>query len=153
MAVGEQMAWVKGIIAQTLKKEQQKKLRYAMILLQDGSAAIAQAFTSNTRLITQLNLGLRTGGKTNLGEAFKQVHTLTRSLDKRTVQLFAFTDGKANVGTGAQSPFAYAVSCYKKYVGSSLRSTIIDTERGFVQIGKARELAKELKVKYRKLEG
>ena len=152
MAVGAQMAYVKGLVAQTLKKQRHKKIHYAMILLQNSSATIAQAFTPNTQLITQLNYNLRTGGKTNLGDAFKKVHSLSRGLDKHTLQLFTFTDGKANVGCEGTSPFAYAVSCYKKYVGSSVKSTIIDTEKGFVQLGRAKALAKELKLNYTKLQ-
>lgn len=152
MAVGEQMAHVKGLIAQTLKKQQQKKVRYAMILLEDSSATIAQSFTPHAKLITELNYKLRTGGKTNLGDAFKKVHSLCRSLDKRTVQLFAFTDGKVNAGAEGVSPFAYALSCYKKYVGNSVRATIVDTEQGFVRIGKARVLANELNINYSRLQ-
>lgn len=148
MAANQQMGYVKGMIEQTLKKQRHKKIRYAMILLEGETAKICQPFTQNQQLISQFNYGLRNRGKTNLGAAFIKVQELSRSLDKSSVQLFAFTDGKANVGDGENAPFEYALQCYKKHVGSRIRSTIVDTEQGMVRIGKARELAGKLGVRY-----
>ena len=148
MAAHQQMGYVKGMIEQTLKMQRHKKISYAMILLEGEDARICQPFTQNQQLISQLSYSLRNRGKTNLGAAFIKVNELSRSLDKSKVQLFTFTDGKANAGGGENAPFEYALQCYKKYVGSRIRSTIVDTEQGMVRIGKAKALADKLGVRY-----
>lgn len=152
MASQQQMAYVKGMVEQTLKKQRFKQVRYAMIVLDEDKANIAQPFTEHPKLITQLNYSLKTRGKTNLGAAFLKAHELIRQIDKRQLQLFTFTDGKANTGSGSSHPFQYAVDCYRKYLGQSIRSTIIDTERGLVRLGKAKELAEKLGLKYERIE-
>lgn len=152
MALNKQMAQVKGLIEQTIQQQRFKKLQYALILLENNTASIAQAFTHDWEKITELNYGLRSRGKTNLGDAFRKVHELSRKIDKQSIQLFTFTDGKVNVGDGGQEAFAYALASYKKWVGRAIHSTLIDTEQGFVKLGKAKELAEKLKLHYVKME-
>jgi Mg-chelatase subunit ChlD len=152
MASHQQMGYVKGLMEQTLEKQRYKKIRYAMIVLDEGKASIVQPFTGHLQLITQLTYSLKTKGKTNLGAAFLKAHALIRQMDKSQVQLFTFTDGKANTGSGNSSPFSYAIDCYQKYLGKRLRSTIIDTEKGVVKLGKAKELAEKLGVGYERIE-
>jgi magnesium chelatase subunit D len=152
MAGQQQMAYVKGLMEQTLKRQRDQQSRYAMVVLDGDKAAIAQPFTRHPQQISRLNYSLKTGGKTNLGAAFLKAHELIRQLDKRQVQLFTFTDGKANIANGQHSPFQYAIGCYRQYLGKSIHSTIIDTERGLVKLGKAKELANELGIRYEKIE-
>lgn len=152
MASHQQMGYVKGLIGQTLRQQRVQKVQYAMIALDNGLARILQPFTNNPQLIAQLNHNLKTRGKTNLGAAFVKVHELIRHVDKSQVQLFTFTDGRANLGSGNSHPFHYAVDCYQKYLGKRMRSTLIDTERGIIRLGKTKELAEKLGVKYERME-
>lgn len=152
MASHQQMGYVKGLIDQTLRQQRFQKFQYAMIVLDNGRASILQPFTHHPQLISQLNYSLKTRGKTNLGAAFLKTHELIRHVDKNQVQLFTFTDGKANLGSGNSHPFHYAIDCYHKYLGKRIRSTLIDTERGMVRLGKAKELAEKLGVKYERME-
>ncbi|MBG6130271.1 magnesium chelatase subunit D [Aquimarina sp. EL_43] len=146
MALDQQMAYLKGIIEKTIMSYPLQKIQYAIVGLQDTTAKIIQEFTSNTGQISNINHQLKTGGKTNLGAAFFKVYELLRSVNTQTVQLFVFTDGKINAG--AENPFQYAVSTYKKYLARIQKTTVIDTETGFVRLGKARQLAQQLKLKY-----
>ncbi len=146
MAVDKQMAYLKGIITQTVVSNPLQKIRYAIVGLQDNTAKILQEFTINTKQIVSINHQLRTRGKTNLGAAFLKVYELLRSLNVETTQLFVFTDGKANAG--AADPFGYAIKVYKKYLNKIPKTTIIDTESGFVRLGKAKELAQVLRLEY-----
>lgn len=152
MASHQQMGYVKGLVEKTIGQQRFKKVQYAMVVLKDEDAAIAQPFTIHPQQITQLSYKLKTSGKTNLGAAFLRVYELVRHIDKSQVQLFAFTDGKANIGSGNSHPFQYAVNCYRQYLGKRISSTIIDTERGMVKLGKARELAEKLGIKYERME-
>ncbi len=146
MAVDKQMAYLKGIITRTVVSNPLQKIRYAIVGLQDNTAKILQEFTINTKQIVSINHQLRTRGKTNLGAAFLKVYELLRSLNVETTQLFVFTDGKANAG--AADPFGYAIKVYKKYLNKIPKTTIIDTESGFVRLGKAKELAQVLRLEY-----
>ncbi len=146
MALDHQMAYLKGIIEKTILSYPLQKIQYAIVGLHDTTAKILQEFTSNTKQITAINYQLRTSGKTNLGAAFFKVYELLKSLNIQTTQLFVFTDGKANIG--AKDPFQYAITTYKKYLSKIPKTTIIDTERGFLKLGKAKQLAEQLKLNY-----
>ncbi|MDY8136622.1 VWA domain-containing protein [Aquimarina sp. 2201CG5-10] len=146
MALDQQMAYLKGVIDKTITSNPMQKVQYAIVGLQDTTARIIQDFTYNTKQISDLNYQLKTGGKTNLGAAFFKVYELLRSVNMQTVQLFVFTDGKIN--TGAANPFQYAVTMYKMYLARVQKTTIIDTETGFVKLGKAKQLAQQLKLNY-----
>ncbi len=148
MAAMQQMSYLKGVMERTVNNRRYKKVSFALIMLDGEDAVILQPFTHNHQLISRQAGGLRTKGKTNLGAAFKKVHELSRGVDKSSLQLFTFTDGKANTGTAEHTPFEWALHSYRKYVGKGIKSTIIDTERGVVRLGKAKELADKLGVKY-----
>ncbi|WP_106790831.1 VWA domain-containing protein [Aquimarina sp. Aq78] len=146
MALDQQMAYLKGIIEKTIMSYPLQKIQYAIVGLQDTTAKIIQEFTANTQEISNINHQLKTGGKTNLGAAFFKVYELLRSVNTQTVQLFVFTDGKINAG--AENPFQYAITAYKKYLARIQKATVIDTETGFVRLGKAKQLAQQLKLNY-----
>ncbi|WP_103865723.1 VWA domain-containing protein [Aquimarina sp. I32.4] len=146
MAIDQQMAHLKGIIEKTIKTHPMQRLQYAIIGLQDQTAKVIQEFTTNIQQVSTINHQLKTGGKTNLGAAFMKVYEVLRSVQMQTVQLFVFTDGKINTGTS--QPFQYAITTYKKYLAKIPKTTIIDTEIGFVRLGKAQQLAQQLQLNY-----
>ncbi len=146
MAIDQQIGYLKGVIEKTITAQPFKKVQYAIVGLQGTTAKIVQEFTSNTQQVSATNYQLKTGGKTNLGAAFFKVYELIRSINTQTVQLFVFTDGKIN--TGAQNPFQYAIDTYKKYLARIQKTTVIDTETGFVRLGKAQQLAQQLRLNY-----
>ncbi len=149
MAPGKQMGYLKGVILNTMKKNPLKKIKYAIVALYQNSAKIMQPFTTNTQAITEKSYELKTVGKTNLKEAFLKVSSLLKPVHKKTVQLFVFTDGRIN--TGGAHPFEEAVHTYKSYLGSLQNTMIVDTEAGFVKLGRAKRLADALQVNYQKL--
>ena len=146
MAIDQQIGYLKGVIEKTITVQPLKKVQYAIVGLQGTTAKILQEFTVNIQQISATNYQLKTGGKTNLGAAFFKVYELIRSINTQTIQLFVFTDGKIN--TGSQNPFQYAVDTYKKYLSRIQKATIIDTETGFVRLGKAQQLAQQLRLNY-----
>lgn len=146
MAIDKQLGYLKGIIQKTIEANPLKKVHYAIVGLEKASARIIQDFTTNTGLISEVSHQLVAKGKTNLGAAFFRVYELLRSINKKTVQLFVFTDGKANAGN--ENPFNFAIYSYKTYLSAIPNTTIIDTENSFVKLGKAQQLAQQLRLQY-----
>ncbi|CAL2105548.1 magnesium chelatase subunit I [Tenacibaculum sp. 190524A02b] len=146
MAVDKQLGYVKGIVQKTINRYPTKKVEYAIITLDNSSAKVVQDFTSDNAILNKINHQLRAGGKTNLGYAFFKVFELLKSINKKAVQLFVLTDGKIN--SGKENPFEYAIQSYKTYLSKLNNTTIIDTENGFVKLGRAKLLADTLKVNY-----
>ncbi len=147
MAIQKQIAYVKGMLQKTITSHPSQKVHYAIVGLADKTATVLQEFTTNIEKVLDENYKLKVGGKTNLGSAFLKVYELIRSINSKTLQLFILTDGKANIG--GQDPFKYAIEMYKTYLGKLKNTTVIDTEQGFVRLGKAKELAKHLQLTYR----
>ncbi|AUC15488.1 hypothetical protein BTO06_10200 [Tenacibaculum sp. SZ-18] len=146
MAVDKQLGFVKGIIQKTIASYPSKKIEYAIVVLENSSAKILQYFTTDSKRIQEASYQLKAGGKTNLGSAFLRVFELLKSINTKTVQLFVLTDGKINAGH--ESPFDFAVKNYKMYLSKLSNTTIVDTENSFVKLGKAKQLAKALNLRY-----
>ena len=146
MGIDKQLAYIKGILQKTFSSYPNKKVSYAIVGLEQASAKIIQPFTDDKEQLSHITHTLRAGGKTNLGDAFFKVFELLKSINKKTVQLFILTDGKANAGH--DNPFEYAVKTYKSYLSKLKHSTIIDTENSFVKLGRAKVLAERLHIRY-----
>ncbi len=146
MAIDKQLGYLKGIIQQTIEHNPLQRIQYAIVGLEQNTARVIQGFTSNLNAISESNYKLKVGGKTNLASAFFKVFELLKTINKKTVQLFVLTDGKAN--TGGDNPFDHAINIYKTYLSKLRHTTIVDTERGFVKLGRARQLAERLRLNY-----
>ncbi|CAM1343215.1 AAA family ATPase [Tenacibaculum amylolyticum] len=146
MAVDKQLGYIKGIVQKTTTTNPSKKIEYAIVALENSSAKILQYFTSDSKRIEKVSYELRAGGKTNLGSAFLKVFELLKSINIKTVQLFVLTDGKVNAGH--EHPFEFAVKNYKTYLSKLSNTTIVDTENGFVKLGRAKRLADTLQLRY-----
>ena len=149
MAIDKQLGFIKGIVTKTIESYPNKTIEYAIVTLEHSSAKICQYFTRDKGFLDTINNTLRAGGKTNLGLGFLKVHEVLKNVNVKAVQLFVLTDGKVNFG--ADNPFRYAVKTYKMYLSKLTNTTIVDTENGFVKLGKAKHLAHNLKVHYTSL--
>ena len=146
MAVDKQLGYIKGIVQKTIASYPAKKIEYAIVVLENSSAKVLQYFTTDSKRIQEASYQLRAGGKTNLGSAFLKVFELLKSINTKTVQLFVLTDGKINAGH--ENPFDFAVKNYKMYLSKLSNTTIVDTENGFVKLGRAKRLAEILNLRY-----
>ncbi len=146
MAIGKQIAYIKGLILKTMESNPLKKMKYAVVALANNTSKIIQPFTTNVNLISEISSKLKTQGKTNLKDAFLKVYELLKSVNKKAVQLFVMTDGKINYG--GEYPFEIAIQTYKMYLSNLKNTIVIDTESGFVKLGRAKKLASQLHVKY-----
>ncbi len=149
MLQNKQIAFVKGIVAQTANQYKTKRINYSAIALTNGTAKVLTQLTTNTKdLISSMN-ELRTGGKTNLKAGLKLVHQLLKlnGTKNNPYHLFILTDGQINAGE-SDNPFQEAVTYYKTFLKSFLRTTIVDMERGFIKLGLAKQFAYQINSRY-----
>lgn len=66
--------------------------------------------------------------------------------------LVLITDGRANSTKSAENQWKAAITICDEIQSQKIKSMVIDTETGFIQLGLAKELAKELGASYCKME-
>ncbi|WP_147320012.1 vWA domain-containing protein [Chitinophaga silvisoli] len=136
-----QIAYIKGIIAQTIAQHQHKRLRYGAVALTQGDAQLVSHYTTDTDLFIQSISRLPSGGKTNL-KAGLQLAAQMQPSDR--TQLYIFTDGKINAGGSLQESALY----FKQHLRGLGATTVVNIESGFVKLGRAAELAKVIGATY-----
>lgn len=139
MVKDQQIAYMKGLIQQTINRYKGKRLKYGAVALSHGEAQLLSPFTVDAAGLIQSIMELRSGGKTNMKAGF----TLITPLVKNNSQLYIFTDGKINAG----GTFDEAVNYYNTYL-KQLKATVINNESGFIQLGMAEKLATAIGAKY-----
>jgi magnesium chelatase subunit D len=139
MVKDQQIAYIKGLIQETVAHYKGKRITYAAVALSNGDAQLLSPFTLDTDLLIQTIAALKSGGKTNMKAGFSIVHQLI----KTTAHLYIFTDGKINAGT-----FEEAVSYYKTHLKQVKSAIVIDHEGGFIQLGLSQKLATAIGAKY-----
>jgi magnesium chelatase subunit ChlD-like protein len=139
MIKDQQIAYMKGLIQQTITHYKGKRLKYAAVALSQGEAQLLSPLSTNTDHLLQTITQLRSGGKTNIKAGFTQIAQLISN----KADLYIFTDGKINAGGTLEE----AVNYYKTNL-KQLKTTVINNESGFVQLGLAEKLANAIGAKY-----
>ena len=140
MVKDKQIAYIKGLIAETIARYKTKRIKYAAVALNNGDAKLLSAPTLSAEALINALSQLTTGGKTNMRAGFGMISQLLKSNIREHVMLYIFTDGKINTGN-TDDPFREAVMFYKQYLTMIKQTTIIDNESGFVKLGLAEKLA------------
>lgn len=139
MVKDQQIAYMKGLIQQTIAHYKGKRLKYAAVALSHGEAQVLSPFTVDAEGLLQNIAQLASGGKTNMKAGF----TLIAQLVKNKVDVYIFTDGQINAG----GTFEEAVAYYRTYL-KQVKATVINNESGFVQLRLAEKLATAIDAKY-----
>lgn len=139
MVKDQQIAYMKGLIQQTLTRYQGKRLKYAAVALSQGEARLLSPLSTNTEPLIQNIARLASGGKTNMKAGFELITQLIRN----KTDLYIFTDGKINAGGTFEEAVAYYNTNLKQ-----VKATVINHESGFVQLGLAERLATAIGAKY-----
>lgn len=139
MVKDQQIAYIKGLIQDTIAHYKGKRILYAAVALSNDDAQLLSSFTVDTEQLMQTVTLLKSGGKTNMKAGFAIVHQLIRS----DAHLYIFTDGKINVGT-----FEDTVSYYNAYLKQVKSATVIDNDSGFIRLGLSQKLATAIGAKY-----
>ena len=151
MVKDRQIAYIKGLVAQTIARYKTKRVKYAAIALNNGDAALLSAPTLHAEELLNTLAQLTTGGKTNMRAGFGMISQLLKNNIQEQVSLYIFTDGRINTGNTAD-PFGEAVMYYKQYLNGIKQTTIIDNENGFVKLGFAEKLAMSIGAGYQHIQ-
>jgi len=152
------MAEVKGAVMALLLDAYQRRDTVAMVMFRKDSAELILPPTNSVEL-AQLKLnGLPTGGRTPLGAGLvKAMETIEREKMKDANSLplvVLLSDGKSNVGLGGSKTNheLELKNISQEFQYRDIRTIVIDTETGYVKLGKAKDLATHIGGTYITLE-
>ena len=157
MGVNKRMVETKTAILSLLVDAYQKRDKIGLVAFKGDSAEVLLNPTSSVELAKKQLEELPTGGKTPLSKGLLAGYEVLRNelnKDKKIRPLLVIiSDGKANVSISENSnPFNEANQVADDIKHSGIKSIVIDTETGFIRLGRLQELAQTLGGKYYSLE-
>ncbi|NLD94149.1 MAG: VWA domain-containing protein [Fibrobacter sp.] len=156
MGANQRMAATKGAILSLLLDAYQKRDRIAMVAFKGNEASVILPPTDSIELGKKSLETLPTGGKTPLVKGLaKGLELIKRERTGKRNRAFmlVISDGRANSGTDTDvNPFSAALAVCDEINTLGVQSVVIDTESGFIRLGKMRELADRLKGRYYPME-
>ena len=153
MAAQQRMAAVKGAVLNLLTDAYQQRDQVAVISFRGVSASLLLSPTRSVDLAEQQLQALPTGGRTPLAQALQlALETLELAQDLPPL-LVLLTDGKANVAINeVNDPWQETLSYAGLLAERGIPALVLDTETGYLRLGKARQLAEVLGAEYLTLE-
>jgi magnesium chelatase subunit D len=157
MAARRRMELVKGTVLALLKDAHEKCDQVGVIAFRGIEGRVLLPFTTDVNEAEQALRELPTGGRTPLAHglvlACEMIERMRRSQPDASVLLALFSDGKANVSLpGSEGdPWQQALQSAKRLADLKVPSLVLDSEAGFVQAGRARELARALAAEFQVL--
>ncbi|MGZ8257457.1 MAG: VWA domain-containing protein, partial [Gallionella sp.] len=145
MAAQRRMEAVKGAVLTLLTDAYQQRDQVAVISFRGESAQLLLAPTRSVDLAEQQLRELPTGGRTPLPHALAlALETLKKSQDLPPL-LVLLTDGKANVALNdGADPWHQSLRLAELLASQSIPALVLNTETGYLRLGKARQLAQAL---------
>lgn len=153
MGARERMRTVKGVIFKILMEAYQKRDKVGMIAFRKNKAEVLLPVTRSVDFAKKKLENLPTGGKTPLAQGLIKasdiLDMLYRQDSTQEPVVILVTDGRATKGiTNGSDPVNDAVSEAKKIGNRKLPVAVIDTESGFIKLGLAKKIAKEMGASY-----
>jgi magnesium chelatase subunit D len=154
MAARRRMEAVKGAVLSLLADAHQQRDQVAVIAIRGAQSQLLLPATDSVELAERVLQSLPTGGRTPLAHALTlagdAVRRARRSDPARSLLMVLLTDGKANVcqpQTGGD-PFRQALEAAEQLAAERVPALVLDTDSGFVRVGRAQELATALAAEY-----
>ena len=147
MAAQRRMESVKGAVLALLTDAYQRRDEVAVISFRGEAAALLLA---PTRSVDRAEQGLRelpTGGRTPLPHALQlALQTLEQAgANSAPPLLVLLSDGKANVALGdGGDPWRETLALAELLAGRGVPALVLDTEAGYLRLGRASQLAQAL---------
>ncbi|KAF3997051.1 putative cobaltochelatase [Glaciimonas immobilis] len=149
MAAQRRMEAVKGAVLSLLTDAYQRRDEVAVIAFRGESAQLLLAPTRGIDLAEQSLRTLPTGGRTPLPHA---LHLASETLQRHgrvgispTPLLVILSDGKANVAmTAGNDPWRETLEMATQLAASGMAALVLDTEDGYLRLGRAAQLAEAL---------
>lgn len=152
MASMQRMEAVKGAVISLLADAYQRRDRVGVITCRGQQAELILSPTRSVEEAEQRLHALPTGGRTPLAHAMTvAAETLAKfsKEDDPEPLLVILSDGKANVGiSNLGDPWQQGLSAAAKLAERNIPAIVIDTESGFLRLGRARELAETMRAEY-----
>jgi len=157
MGANQRMVAAKGAILSLLIDSYEKRDRVGMIAFKGERAEILLPPTNSVELASKRLSELPTGGKTPLSSGLQVclevIQKELRKNERLATLVVLITDGRANVSLLKDAqPFEEARGIAKDIRSAGVKSIVIDTETGFVRLGKLQELSDALGGRYYPLE-
>ena len=145
MAAQRRMEAVKGAVLTLLTDAYQQRDQVAVIAFRGESASLLLSPTRSVDLAEQQLRELPTGGRTPLPHALQlALETLEQTLDLPPL-LVLLSDGKANVALNdGGDPWQETLSFAGLLAERGIPALVLDTETGYLRLGRARLLAEAL---------
>ena len=147
------MRTVKGVILKILLEAYQKRDKVGMIAFRKNKAEVLLPVTRSVDFAQKKLESLPTGGKTPLAKGLEKTIDLLDVIYRQDVTqepvVILVTDGRATNGLEKNSnPVEDALQKAKKIRLRKLPAAVIDTESGFIKLGLAKQIAKEMGASY-----
>ncbi|MBU3954934.1 VWA domain-containing protein, partial [bacterium] len=157
IGANKKMVEVKAAILSLLIDAYQKRDKVGLVAFKGNKAEVLLPPTSNVNLAKKRLDELPTGGKTPLSKGllagFKVLQSEMRKDKNSNPFMVIISDGRANVSISKQTDtFMELKQIAGEIKDVKIKSIVIDTETGFIRLGKLRELAEALGAKYYSLE-
>ncbi|MFD4026575.1 putative cobaltochelatase [Streptomyces sp. NPDC058576] len=145
MAARQRMSAVKGAVLSLLLDAYQRRDKVGLVTFRGKEAEVALPPTSSVDAAASRLESLPTGGRTPLAAGLLKAHDVLRVErlrdPSRRPLLVVVTDGRA---TGGPEPVALAGRAGRLHRSEGTASVVVDCESGYVRLGLAGELAREL---------
>ena len=144
MAAQRRMETVKGAVLALLTDAYQKRDEVAVIAFRGDSSTLLLPPTRSVDLAERGLRELSTGGRTPLPHAL-QLALETLEKTEMPPLLVLLSDGKANVALGeGGDPWKETLRLAGLLAGRGVPALVLDTETGYLRLGRARQLAQAL---------
>ncbi|WP_405187657.1 putative cobaltochelatase [Streptomyces anulatus] len=145
MAARQRMSAVKGAVLSLLLDAYQRRDKVGLVTFRGKEAEVALPPTSSVDAAASRLESLPTGGRTPLAAGLLKAHDVLRVErlrdPSRRPLLVVVTDGRA---TGGPEPVALAGRAGRLHRSEGTAAVVVDCESGYVRLGLAGELAREL---------
>lgn len=151
MAARRRMEAVKGAVLALLTDAYQRRDQLAVIAFRGEQAQLLLAPTRSADLAEQGLRELPTGGRTPLPHALQLAAQVLQQAAQHTAQqapplLVILSDGKANVSLPGSSgdPWSETLQAAQTLAAQRVPALVLDTEAGYLRLGRAAQLAEAL---------
>jgi magnesium chelatase subunit D len=152
MAALQRMEMVKGTVLALLRDAYQRRDEVGVIAFGGTEARLLLPPTRSVDAAERQLREMPTGGRTPLAHALQlttEVLNRASATSRAEPLLILLSDGRANValgrdGQGAGDPWQQSLECATGLAKKGFAALVLDTEVGFVRMGRAQELATAL---------
>jgi len=149
MAALRRMELVKGTVLALLCDAYQRRDEVGVIAFRGTEAELLLPPTRSIEAAERQLRNLQTGGRTPLADALRLAEELLSRGSAATRPeplLIVLSDGRANVSLddGPGDPWEQSLECARTLSRKAIPALVLDTEVGFIKMGRAQELAEAL---------